>query len=101
MTAFAAVLYPPGAPQASEDLSRVGAALGAVTGRPTASVAAGRCVLLLAPLHADDPRAPLVHAGSGIGIVGQALFEDRAALNIALGLHHNACALSTAVAAYV
>jgi asparagine synthase (glutamine-hydrolysing) len=101
MTAFATVLYPPGAPQPPRDLSRVSAALGAVTGRPAAFVRAGRCALMLAPLHPDDPRAPIVHAGSGVAIVGQALVEDRASLNRTLGLREDAHALLTAAAAYL
>jgi asparagine synthase (glutamine-hydrolysing) len=100
MTAFAAVLYPPGAPQPPHAVSRVGAALAAVTGRPAASIAAGRCTLALAPLHSTDPRAPVVDARGAIGVVGQALFEDNAALNGALGLPRTAHPLSTAAAAY-
>jgi asparagine synthase (glutamine-hydrolysing) len=101
MTAFAALLYPAGAPQSPHDLSRVGAAVGAVTGHPAASMLAGRCALMLAPLHRDDPRAPVVHAGGAVAIVGQALFEDCRALNRALGLRDDAHALSTAAAAYL
>jgi asparagine synthase (glutamine-hydrolysing) len=100
MTAFAAVLYPPGAPRPAHELLGVAAALGAVTRHRARSVLAGRCALMLAPLHHDDPRAPVVHAGGTVAI-GQALFEDGRALNRTLGLQDDAHALSTAAAAYL
>jgi asparagine synthase (glutamine-hydrolysing) len=100
MTTFAAALYPPRARHRAYVLPRVAAVLGGASGRPARTVSSGRCVLMLAPLHSSDPPAPVVHAGGAITVVGQALFEDHAALNGALGQPSAAHALSTAAAAY-
>lgn len=65
MTAFAAILHrddePPLVPGIATTLSEV-------TGRPAAALTLGRCALIGAPLHADDPPSPVgTPSGAWIG----------------------------------
>ena len=71
MTAFAAILHRNDDPPSTAGIADV---LGSITGRPASAVRLGRCVLLAAPLHADDPPAP-VTTSSGAVLAGQLLFE--------------------------
>ena len=71
MTAFAAILH------RNEDaplVPGIAEALSSVTGRSAAAVRLGRCALIVAPLHAGDPAAPIV-TPSGSVLAGQMLFE--------------------------
>ena len=72
MTAFAAILHKH---DETSCIAGIADVLRSVTGRDASALTVGRCSLISAPLHADDPPAPVV-TPSGAVLAGQMLFES-------------------------
>ena len=96
MTAFAAIVQKRGTRHAVADVAE---ALGSLGGTDPAIVSLGSCVLLLAPLHPDDPDGPVV-LPAGIAVAGQILLEGRRDLASTLRQPFSACSAALAGAAY-
>src|SRR4051812_22327251 len=96
MSAFAAIV------QKHEDgpaIAGVAAAIAPASG-PGASIRIiGRCALIVAPLHSDDPPAPVV-LPSGVGVAGQILLEDQRHLAATLGEPSPASGAAVVASAY-
>lgn len=81
MTAFAAVVHKGDDPPAVAEVAR---AVGSVTGGTPSILVLGRCAMVVAPLHRDDPAAP-VCLPSGVAVAGQIVLEDHRHLAATLG----------------
>ncbi len=97
MTAFAAVLSLGGRHEVIDDVAAV---LTAATGLQAQIFSSDNCTMLLAPLHAWDPRAPVVNQQAGLAAVGQVMLEGSAGLSRTLQLSDSAAELEIVAAAF-
>lgn len=101
MSAFAAILMFDGnAAAAHAESAAVSSALGSVTGTLVGAWRSGPCQLLVAPLHAWEPRAPVTVDNARLAAAGQVTLEARADLARALQLAPGASDLEAVAAAF-
>ena len=96
MSAFAAILKTGNDAPAVADVAD---ALAAVTGTAPGILVLGPCAMVMAPLHAGDPPAPVVRP-SGVAVAGEILLEGHQQLAAGLGEQAASTAAATIGAAY-